>query len=198
MPSAAVARDEIVEVLGRDRPAAADVRVVGGNVGEALRRAVRHQDHRGPFNAAGSDTRLHSRGPDELGEPRDRSGSVRGRTPWPRLKMWPGRPPARSSTSRAAASTRSHGPSSTAGIEVALHAAVLADELPAVVERRCASRARSRRRPRASSRAAASTRRCRSGSSARRRRRGCAPTRARRTPRSRPARARRPTSRRAG
>ena len=43
------------------------------------------------------------------------SGSVRGRTPWPRLKMCPGRPPARCSTSRAARSTCSHGPSRAAG-----------------------------------------------------------------------------------
>ena len=47
-------------------------------------------------------------------------------------------------------------------------------------------------------RRAASRCRCRSGSSGRRPRRGSAPTRARRTPRSPPARARRPTSRRAG
>src|SRR5438105_4919688 len=43
------------------------------------------------------------------------SGSVSGRTPWPRLKMWPGRPPARRSTSSVVASTRSHGPRRTAG-----------------------------------------------------------------------------------
>ena len=42
-PEPAVALDEIVEVLGRDRPAAADVGVVRGHVGEPLGRAVRHQ-----------------------------------------------------------------------------------------------------------------------------------------------------------
>ncbi len=42
-PEPAVALDEIVEVLGRDRPPAADVRVVRGHVGEPLGRAVRHQ-----------------------------------------------------------------------------------------------------------------------------------------------------------
>ena len=40
----AVALDEIGEVLRCDRPAAADVGVVRGDVGEALGRAVRHQD----------------------------------------------------------------------------------------------------------------------------------------------------------
>ena len=45
-PEAAVALDEVVEVLGRDRPPAADVGVVGRHVREPLRRAVRHQDDR--------------------------------------------------------------------------------------------------------------------------------------------------------
>ena len=63
------------------------------------------------------------------------AGSVAGRTPWPRLNTWPGRPPARSSTSRVAAATRSHGPEEHRRVEVALHAAVLADERPADVER---------------------------------------------------------------
>ena len=44
-----------------------------------------------------------------------RSGSVPGRTPWPRLKTWPGRPPARASTSSASRSTTSHGAPSAAG-----------------------------------------------------------------------------------
>ena len=43
----AVALDEVREVLGRDRPAAPDVGVVRRDVGEALRRAVGHQDDRG-------------------------------------------------------------------------------------------------------------------------------------------------------
>ena len=43
------------------------------------------------------------------------SGSTEGKTPWPRLKMWPGRPPARARMSRASASTTGHGASSTAG-----------------------------------------------------------------------------------
>ena len=45
-PEPPVALDEIGEVLRRDRPPAADVGVVGGNVGEPLGRAVRHQDDR--------------------------------------------------------------------------------------------------------------------------------------------------------
>ena len=54
-PEPAVARDEIVEVLGRDRPAAADVRVVRGHVREPLGRAVRHQDDRGIHSADGTE-----------------------------------------------------------------------------------------------------------------------------------------------
>ena len=45
-PEAAIARDEVVEVLRRDRPSAADVRVVRGHVVEPLGRAVRHQHDR--------------------------------------------------------------------------------------------------------------------------------------------------------
>ena len=41
----AVALDEVLEQLRPDRPPAADVAVVGGNVGQPLGRAVRHQDH---------------------------------------------------------------------------------------------------------------------------------------------------------
>ena len=107
----AVALDEVVEVLGRDRPAAADVGVVGGDVLEALGRAVRHQDDRGLMPPP-------SRPPlvDELSEPRQRRpGRSPGRTPWPRLKMCPGRPPARAEHVARRRSTRSHGPSSTAG-----------------------------------------------------------------------------------
>ena len=46
-----VALDEIGETLRRDRAAAADVGVVRGNVGQPLRRAVRHQ-HDGALHAA--------------------------------------------------------------------------------------------------------------------------------------------------
>ena len=46
-PEPPVPRDEIVEVLRADRPAAADVGVVGRHVLQAVRRAVRHQDDGG-------------------------------------------------------------------------------------------------------------------------------------------------------
>ena len=45
-PEPAVARDEVLEVLGLDRPAAADVGVVGRHVLEPVRRPVGHQDDR--------------------------------------------------------------------------------------------------------------------------------------------------------
>ena len=83
------------------------------------------------------------------------SAFVPGSTPCPRLKMWPGRPPARASTSSAAASIALPRPEQQRGIEVALHAAVVADERPAVVERDApveaddvAARARHRRQQR--------------------------------------------------
>ena len=68
IPSAPVALDEIGEMLGRDRPAAADVGVVGGDVGEPLRRAVRHQDDGG---ARSYGDRRHRELADERGEPRE-------------------------------------------------------------------------------------------------------------------------------
>ena len=49
--------------------------------------------------------------------------------------MWPGRPPTASRIRSAAASTRSHGPSSSAGLEVPLHPALVPDELPGAVDR---------------------------------------------------------------
>ena len=195
MPRRAVALDEVLEQLGPDRPAAADVGVVGGHVLEPLGRAVGHQDDGAslmpPRRRHGARGRAR---PAASGRP----GRSAGSTPWPRLKMWPGRPPARSSTSSAASSTRSHGPSSTAGSRLPCTPRSSPTACPAVVERdapveadHVAARGRHRAR-------AASPSRCRSGSSARRPRRGSAPSTARRTPRSRPARARRPTSRRAG
>ncbi len=53
-PEPAVALDEVGEVLRRDRPPAADVRVVRGHVGEPLRGAVGHQDDRSLHGAHGS------------------------------------------------------------------------------------------------------------------------------------------------
>ena len=108
---AAVALDEVLEVLRRDRPAAADVGVVRGHVRRGAR-ASRTPSARPRRSYA----RLHGARLHELGEARDaRPGSVCGRIPWPRLKMCPLRPRARSSTSSAAASRRSHGASSAAG-----------------------------------------------------------------------------------
>ena len=43
------------------------------------------------------------------------AGSVSGSTPWPRLKMWPGRPPLRRSTRGLRSATTSHGARHTAG-----------------------------------------------------------------------------------
>ena len=105
---------------------------------------------------------------------------------------------ARASTSRARASTRSHGPSSDAGSRLPWTPRSSPTTLQPVVERdapvepdHVAACARERVR--------AASRRARAEVDRRRRRprRGCAPSTARRTPRSRPARARRPTSRRA-
>ena len=45
-PEPPVALDELGEMLGRDRAAAADVGVVRGDVPQPLRRAVRHEHHR--------------------------------------------------------------------------------------------------------------------------------------------------------
>ena len=125
-------------------------------------------------------------------------GSVSGSTPCPRLKMCPGRPPRAPSTSSAAASTRSHGPSSTAGSRLPWtpRSAPTASQPPSsgdapVEADHVAAGARQRAQQLLG-------RPCRSGSSERRPRRGCAPSTARRTPRSPPATARRPTSRRAG
>ena len=86
-PEPPVALDEVVEELGRDRPAAADVRVVGGHVLEPLGRPVRHQ-HDGGAHDGRSPSRpslrplVHEL--DAAGaEP---PGSSPGKTPWPRLK----------------------------------------------------------------------------------------------------------------
>ena len=126
-PEPPVALDEIGEVLGRDRPAAADVGVVRGDVRQPLGRAVRHEDD-GALHATqalfwtSSASRVST------------SGSVWGRTPCPRLKTWPARAPERRRTSYASHSTRSHGPSSSGGLEIALDRPLLADGRPGVVE----------------------------------------------------------------
>ena len=193
---AAVALDEVVEELGPDRPAAADVRVVRGHVLEPLGRAVRHQDDRG------ARSHPHLRRPLVRRAPRAavRTAGIRRGSDAVAEVEDVTRPPSRA---REDLERR------------------IFDPLPRAEQERpgrgCPGRrARARPRPsRASSgdppveadhvaaRGAPSARagapcRCRSGSSARRPPRGSAPSTARRTPRSRPARARRPTSRRAG
>ena len=112
--------------------------------------------------------------------------------------MCPGRPPARASTSSAPASTRSHGPSSSAGSRLPWTPRS-SPALPAAVERHApvdADHVAAGRGHRVEQR------RRRSGAEVDHRHvdrlRGCARSTARRTRRSPPARARRPTSRRAG
>ncbi len=61
-PEPAVALGELLDQLRPHRPSAADVGVVGGHVGQAVRRAVRHEDDRGAHATASSS--VH-----ELGEP---------------------------------------------------------------------------------------------------------------------------------
>ena len=107
-----VASHQLVEELGRGGPAPADGGVEGLDALGRGRGAVGHDQH--PDAGAGT-------GP--VGDPRHdpatparpsawtsattcsrMAGSVSGRTPCPRLKMWPGAEPARRSTSRVSAS----------------------------------------------------------------------------------------------
>ena len=104
-----------------------------------------------------------------------------GSTPWPRLKMWPGRPPARRSTSRAARLDALPRAEQRGGVEIPLHAAVAATSCPALVERdppveadHVAAGARHRRQQRRGPGAEVDRRRAR-------RRRGSGPTTAPRT-----------------
>ena len=126
------------------------------------------------------------------------SGSVSGRTPCPRLKMCPGRPPARCehlARRRLDALPRAE---QDGRVEVPLDGMLLADLVPAAVERHApveADDVSSRRRH-------VPEQRGRADAEVDRRRVDCCrarvPTRAPRTRRSRTARARLPTSRRAG
>ena len=70
--------DELSEQLGPDRPAAADVGVVRGDVVQAVGTPVGHQDNGDVRHDVCSWTNAVSR--------ERTSGSVCGRTPWPRLK----------------------------------------------------------------------------------------------------------------
>src|SRR3954447_8327931 len=109
-PSAdpAVALGQLLDGFVGDRLAAADVLEVRPDVVRARRASIGHQDH-GIAHAATSVRSWTS-----STRRRKTAGSVSGTTPWPRLKMWPGRPPARASTSSAPAATRSQGPSRAA------------------------------------------------------------------------------------
>ena len=62
------------------------------------------------------------------------AGSVSGRTPWPRLKMWPGWSPACSSTARVSAVDHVPGGQAQGGIEVALDGDAGSDPSPGLVE----------------------------------------------------------------
>ena len=62
------------------------------------------------------------------------AGSVSGSTPWPRLKMWPGRPPAALEDRDRRRLDPLERPEQERGIEVPLHAAIAADPLPPLVE----------------------------------------------------------------
>ena len=107
------------------------------------------------------------------------SGSVRGRTPCPRLKMWPG--PARRhgrGSSRGCGLDALPRPEQDGRVEVALHAAVVPDRLPALVERdppveadHVAARRRHRRQQRRGARAEVDRRRVDRGEDLRRPRR---------------------------
>ena len=132
-PERAVALDEVLEQLGPDRPPAADVGVVGGHVLEPLGRPVRHQDDGATLITRGTPTRAPRGRARRAG--RARPGRCRGSTPWPRLKMWPGRPPARVEDVARRRLDPLPRPEQHGRVEVALHAAVVADLRPAAVER---------------------------------------------------------------
>ncbi len=121
-----VALRELLDRLVGHRPARADVLEIRPDVREVGRAPVGHQHDRRLHAAVRSWTsstmRLRS------------AGSVSGSTPWPRLKMWPGRPPAASRIADRRRLDAREGPEQQRGIEVPLHAAIAADPLPPLVE----------------------------------------------------------------
>ena len=129
IPSCAVALDEVVDQLGPDRPSAADVAVVRGNVGEPLRRAVRHQhDRRLQTRASTVASCTNSRQPPENGRVCFGWHSV------PKVEYMT-RPPSGTLENIARLGLDSlPRPKQQSGIEVALNAAVVADLVPAAVE----------------------------------------------------------------
>src|SRR5690606_39384453 len=82
-------------LLGGGGPPAAVVRVGGLEVVRRGGRAVGHDHEAGGHDGLDVWTSSTSRSSTD--------GSVSGRTPWPRLKMWPGRPPLAARTARASA-----------------------------------------------------------------------------------------------
>ncbi len=140
-PMQVVASPELVDQIRRHLAPTAHRCEVGGNV---IRRSPRSRRSRGRHRAEpwrkrrgwllGLAVRPWALSSWTSSASRRRlSLGVSGSTPWPRLKMWPGRPPARSRTCRASRATTSNGASITPGIEVALDAAV-ADAAPGLVE----------------------------------------------------------------
>ena len=129
-PEPPVARDEILEVLGRDRPAAADVGVVGRHVLEPVRRPVRHQDDRRAHAGHAGGLLVHERA-----QPAEHVGIGVGHDAVAEVE----------DVARPAGRAREHverrrldplpRPEEDGAVEVALHAAVVADLLPAPVER---------------------------------------------------------------
>ena len=77
-PERAIPGDEVIEVIGADRAATADVCVVGGDVGEPVGRAICHQDHGRVGHAA---TVASVRSWTSAARRVRASGSVSGRTP---------------------------------------------------------------------------------------------------------------------
>ena len=127
----AVAPRELVDELRIRLATAADAGKVGAESSRPATRASRR--------SSGGRRAARRRSRDDLGvmpravsswtrstSRRSRPVSVSGSTPWPRLKTWPGRPPASASTARAPASVASQPARSARRVEVALDAAVVA------------------------------------------------------------------------
>ena len=91
-----VALGQLLDRAWRDRLALAHVGEIGGHVLGARRAPVGHEDDRELHAATCAVCSCTS----STRRPRS-AGSVSGSTPWPRLKMWPGRPPARLEDRRA-------------------------------------------------------------------------------------------------
>src|SRR5262249_17838630 len=104
-----VAAAQLVEQLRLRRAAASGGRVVRLPVVERRRRAAGHDQaaagHVRTVPAVWTRSTTRSR----------TAGSVSGKTPWSRLKMWPGWPSFSARTARTSAATASHGPRQTAG-----------------------------------------------------------------------------------